>query len=130
MLQEFVKMYDAADMVTGHYIRAHDLPHVNGALMEFGLPRLTEKLTCDTKLDLVKLTGVSKSQESLADMMGLSEPKIHMTQAMWRAANRLQRLELTERRVMADVRQHKALRLEMVRRELLRPPRMWRPEGT
>src|SRR6185436_10157697 len=38
MLQFFVNRYNKADIVTGHYIRVHDLPIINGALMEFGLP--------------------------------------------------------------------------------------------
>src|SRR5687768_13914464 len=54
MLIAFKARYDAADMVTGHYIRRHDLPIINGALMEFGLPGLGPKLTCDTRLDMHK----------------------------------------------------------------------------
>lgn len=36
MLTAFRRMYDRADMVTGHYIRRHDLPIINGALLEHG----------------------------------------------------------------------------------------------
>src|SRR5690349_17074327 len=32
MLEGFLFMYNLADMVTGHYIRRHDLPILNGAM--------------------------------------------------------------------------------------------------
>src|SRR5688572_15143468 len=70
MLEEFREYYDAADMITGHYIRMHDLPHINGAMVDHSLAPLAEKLTCDTKMDLVKKGQVfSASQENLAAMM-------------------------------------------------------------
>src|SRR5690242_8588722 len=37
MLRGFVDLYDQADIVTGHYIRKHDLPIINGALLERGM---------------------------------------------------------------------------------------------
>src|SRR5688572_7585664 len=36
ILRRFRSVFDYADMVTGHYIRGHDLPMLNGALMECG----------------------------------------------------------------------------------------------
>ena len=45
MLEAFVAAYNQADMVTGHYIRRHDLPILNGALVEEGMPPLAAKLT-------------------------------------------------------------------------------------
>ena len=89
MLERFCEVYAEAGMVTGHYIRKHDLPIINGALMEFGLPGLTEKLTCDTKLDMVKKADIPATQEHLSQMFGVRAAKYHMTQAMWREANRL-----------------------------------------
>ena len=129
MLESFRCVYDEADIVTGHYIRKHDLPIINGAMLELGLPGLNPKLTSDTKLDLVTLGGVSKSQESLAAMLGIEHPKVHMTQADWREANRLtlEGLRKTEERVAGDVRQHMAMRNELARRGLLKPPKTWRP---
>lgn len=129
MLQGFREKYDQADMVTGHYIRNYDLPTLNGAMLEHGLPGLSAKLSSCTKNDLSKLIGVSKSQESLAAMLGIDAPKIQMTQADWRSANRLepQGLSKTKARVLGDIRQHKAMRKELIRRGLLGPPRMWRP---
>lgn len=127
MLEGFRGLYDQADVVTGHYIRNHDLPIIQGAMLEYGLAPLGPKLTSCTKNDLLNLSGVSKSQESLADMLGVPAPKIGMSQASWREANRLTPagLDLTERRVTGDVRQHQQLRAELVRRGLLKPPRVW-----
>ncbi len=128
MLREFVKAYDQADVVTGHYIRKHDLPIINGALMEHGLPLLKPKLTSDTKLDLVRRAGISASQESLADMYELDARKLHMGQMAWRKANRLdpEGMELTKWRVTSDIQTHKELRLKLIAAGALGPPRVWR----
>ncbi len=70
MLAGIWEMYDQADLVTGHFIRRHDLPKINGALLEYGLWPLPEKLTCDTKLDLLKHGGeISASQENLCHIL-------------------------------------------------------------
>jgi hypothetical protein len=129
ILQTFVAQYNAADIVTGHYIRKHDLPIINGALTELGMAPLAPKMTIDTKLDLIRFSGVSKSQESLAGMFGVAAPKVHMTQADWREANRLtpEGLAKTRERVEGDVRQHMQLRAELTKRGMLRAPRVWRP---
>ena len=130
MLEEFRKLYNEADMVTGHYIRNHDLPLINGAMVEHGLPCLAEKLTCDTKNDLIKRgASFSASQENLCAMLGLPAPKVHMNTVMWREANRLtaKGLELTAKRAIGDVIQHMALRKELAKRELLKVPKVWRP---
>lgn len=127
MLTEFRELYDQADVVTGHYIRNHDLPIINGSLIEHGFSPLAPKLTCDTKNDLVNAKGVSKSQESLAAMLHLEFPKIQMSQSDWREANRLTEAGIakTERRVTGDVRQHQAMRTKLLELGLLRPPKMW-----
>ena len=129
LLTEFLDAYNEADMVTGHYIRKHDLPIINGALMEFGLPGLTPKLTLDTKLDMVKKSDIPATQEFLSEMLGIGIPKVHVTQSEWREANRLTQkgLVLTEQRVIGDVIQHIQLRKAMVSAGLLKAPRVWRP---
>ena len=85
MLEGFLELYNEADMVTGHYIRRHDLPILSGALMEHGLPVLEDKLASDTKLDLVRRKDLPASQEDLSEMLGVPAPKVHMTQTKWRA---------------------------------------------
>lgn len=129
MLKWFVGLYDQADVVTGHYIRRHDLPIVNGALIELGLPALGEKLVQDTKIDLVRKGDLPGSQEALSAMFGLPDAKHHMDQAQWRAANRLTPagLEQTRKRVVDDVIQHQGLRLRLIEAGALNPPRMWYP---
>src|ERR1700681_2430315 len=89
MLEAFRVLYDQADIVTGHYIRRHDLPIINGALLEYRLTPLAPKLVSDTKCDLIKFSNLSKSQEALGAMFGIERPKVHMTQEDWRQANRL-----------------------------------------
>ena len=129
MLNDFVERYNEADIVTGHYIRKHDLPIISGALMEYGLPKLEPKLTSDTKLDMFKKADIPASQEYLAALFNLPMQKLHMTQQDWREANRLTStgLEATERRVSSDVYTHILLRAKMIELELLRPAKTWRP---
>lgn len=129
-LGQFRDLLINADIVTGHYIRKHDLPILNAAFMEYGIDPLPSLLVQDTQQDLVRRKDLSASQENLAAMFHLPEPKHHMTQTEWREANRLfsdDKLELSRRRVVGDVVQHKALRAELLRRNLLRPPRRWSP---
>lgn len=133
MLEEFRKLYDAADMVTGHFIRGHDLPVLCGAMVELGLAPLGEKLTCDTKIDLVKHKHLSASQENLCEALGIATKtaKFHMSNAKWREANRLtpKGLKLTRERCVSDVLQHMRLRDLLVARDLLCAPSTWRPNG-
>lgn len=117
----------SADLVTGHYLRKHDLPILNGAMIEYGLPPLPRLLVQDTKLDLVKRKDLSASQENLASMFALPEAKHHMTQSEWRKANRLspEGMQATYKRVTDDVLQHIALRQTLIERHLLHPPQRW-----
>jgi len=129
MLEQFVVAYNNASLVTGHFIRKHDLPIINGALLERGFPKLDSKMTSDTKLDLTRRADIGVSQEALGAMLGIPAPKVHMTQVDWREGNRLtpEGLKLTARRVVGDVIQHKQIRAELLNRELLTAPRMWTP---
>ena len=128
ILRSFRAAFDAADMVTGHYIKGHDLPMLNGALMECRMPPLPDKLVQDTKLDLMRAKGLSLSQESLGAMFRLDHGKVTMNQSKWRAANRLTPEGLAEvrQRVTGDVRQHMELRKELLALGYLGAPVMWR----
>lgn len=128
ILRLFVTRYNQAGMVTGHNIRGHDLPIINGAMLEFGLPNLTPKLTQDTYHDLKKRKGIPASQEYLLALFGIGE-KVHMTQHDWRTSNRLtySGLNKTYERVAGDVKDHMNLRLELLERNLLRPTKTWSP---
>lgn len=127
MLQRFLKVYDEADLVTGHFIRGYDLPMVCGALTEYQLPALGKKMTQDTKIDLVRRQGLSGSQENLGTMLGLNHPKVKMDQASWRAANRLQPegLKAVRERVIGDVLQHIEMRQRLLELGYLGPAKMW-----
>lgn len=129
MLEGFRALYNKADLVTGHYIREHDLPVINGAMIELGLPPLADKMTCDTKIDLTSAKYISKSMENLAAMLGLGYDKVHMSNAAWRVANRLttEGLALTRARVEGDVNLHILLRERLIERDLLGAPQVWRP---
>lgn len=129
MLVWFLALYNQADIVTGHYVRRHDLPIINGALMEYEVGVLGPKMVSDTKTDMKRRSGISASQESLADMLGVNAPKYHMTQARWRSANRLsaEGIAETKRRVVGDIKQHKELRQRMIENGLLGPPTIWKP---
>ena len=129
MLAGFVELYTAADMVTGHYVRKFDLPILNGSLFEHGLPLLEDKLVSDTKTDLVTKAGISASQENLGAMLALADSKYHMNDHRWRQAARLSPagVEEARKRVVADVRQHKKLRVALIAAGALKPPTEWRP---
>lgn len=129
MLLWFSDLWNDSDIVTGHYITRHDVGHIQGALVEFGMPILQPKLVSDTKEHLIGFTGISKSQENLCLYLGIESPKEHMNEFTWRQANRLtdEGLQETKRRVVGDVRQHMDLRAELVSRGLLKPPKYWEP---
>lgn len=129
MLARFVARYNEADMVTGHNIRKHDLPIINGALVELGMAPLQPKVTSDTYLDFVKHGDISVAQESLAGLMDIAMAKVHMTQNDWREANRLTELGIakTKKRATMDVLQHMYMREELLKRGLLKSPKTWSP---
>ena len=128
ILTAFRAAYDQADLVTGHYILGHDLPMINGAMMEFRLPALSAKMVQDTKIHMMRSKGISMSQESLGAMFRLDHAKVQMNQIKWRAANRLtpEGLALVRERVTGDVKQHMALRNELLALDYLGPARLWR----
>ena len=128
MLRQFVAVYNQADMVTGHFITGFDLPLMNASMTEFGLPPLSDKMASDTKVHLIKRHGLSGSQENIGAMLGLSNPKVGMNQATWRAANRLtpEGLALVRERVVGDVKQHIEMRAKLLELGYLTPPKMWR----
>lgn len=137
LLEQFLQVYAEADLVTGHYIRKHDLPIINGALYEMNMPLLGPKLSCDTKLDMFVKADIPATQEWLLEQLqpicpiGMTVQKRHMSQRDWREANRLtpEGLYKTAERVMSDVHSHTHMREEMLRRGMLRPPRVWDPGG-
>lgn len=129
ILEHFVSRYNEADIVTGHFIRRHDLPIINGALMEYGLPLLGPKMTIDTKMDMFKKGDIPATQEYLGELFDLPAPKVHMSQYKWRQGNRLtpEGIKATKERASGDVYQHILLRNRMMELNLLKTPKTWRP---
>ncbi len=129
MFRAFLRVYDEADMVTGHYIVKHDLPLLNDHCIRLGFEPLGSKLVQDTMTGFMKVKGLGKGQENLGALLGLDEGKHHMTGTSWRQANTLSDAgrEETRKRVVDDVVQHKALRAVLVERNLLKAPRLWSP---
>jgi hypothetical protein len=132
MIETFREAYDAADMVTGHFIRGFDLTLLNGALMRLGGAPLDKKLSQDTKLDMAKATGISKSMENLGAMFELKHPKIPMNTAKWAEANMLlpEGIALSKERCVGDVLEHMELRDVMLDRGVLRHPVQWSGEAS
>jgi hypothetical protein len=129
MLGKFLEYYNGVDAVTGHFVRGYDLPTLNASLLEHGFGPLPEKLSHDTKNDLVKLQGNSKSLENLAATLGVKGKKVGMSQADWRQANRLlpEGLKKTAVRVSSDVELQIQVREELMKRGYLSRPKLWRP---
>jgi len=65
MAEAFLRRYNQADIVVGHYLRGFDLPLLNSTCLDLGLPPLKPIRVQDTKGDLLKLHGLSKSMENL-----------------------------------------------------------------
>jgi hypothetical protein len=131
ILRWFLTLYDEADMVTGHFIRGYDLPVLQGAYMRHHLPLLGQKLTLDTKNDLAKVSGISKSQENLGALYELKHPKEPMTTIDWEDAADLtpEGLHQLETRNRRDVEQHVELLGAMLEAGPLGAPTMWLPHG-
>ena len=129
MLEAFLRVYEAADVVTGHYLRKFDLPILAGAYLENDLGAMPEALVSDTKCDLRSFQGLSKSQENLSNMLRLSKDKYSMSDHGWRGIARLEpkAMEEARRRCVGDVKQHKELRVGLLNAGALRAPKVWRP---
>jgi hypothetical protein len=128
MLQDFLADFFLADIVTGHYIRKHDLPMLTDHCIRAGLPLPKSVLTQDT-MDIAKVKGLGKSQENLSTEFKVSAGKHHMNGSLWREANKLstEGQAIARKRVIDDVLQHKQLRVELLERGLLKPPKRWAP---
>lgn len=130
MLEEFLKAYDEADIVMGHYIRKHDLPLLNDHCIRLGLKPISErggKWTIDTKMDVPQIKALGLSQDNLSVMLGLTNAKHHMSGADWRVANSLTpegQADAIER-VTSDVRQNIELYQALKEHGALRRMQRW-----
>lgn len=129
MLAAFLEAFNEADIVTGHYLRKHDLPLLTDHCMRLDFPLPKPVLVSDTMADLPKVKGLGKSQENLSLTFDIDAEKHHMTGAQWRIANGLDPAgrAAARKRVVDDVLQNKQLRRLLIERGWLRAPQMWRP---
>lgn len=79
-------------------------------------------------MDMVKVKGLGKSQQNLAETVGLAEEKHSMSGAAWRVANALTEAgrDGTRKRVVSDVEQNKALYRELRTRGALGHTKAWK----
>lgn len=129
VLESFRELYNQADIVTGHYIRKHDLPHINGAMMRYGLAPLDQKNTIDTKSDWFRKKDISAKLENLLKYYGIPHSKAHISAAEWEAANDgdMRGLKKLKQRCVGDVRAQLALYKKMATLGHLSASKVWRP---
>ncbi len=127
MLEDFRRVWDRAEMVTGHNIRRYDLPVLNADYIRAGLPPLDSKLTHDTLRDVVRTKGLKRDQENLCKLYGMSEKKQHMAWQDWQEAYAETGWPLVRSRCETDVLGHKKMRREQINRGWSKPGRMWNP---
>ncbi len=129
MLERFLKAYNEADVVTGHYLVGHDLKLLSDHCVRFGWSLPAPKRVQDTKTLLPKVRGLGLSQENLSTLFELDEKKHRMNGRRWAVTNTLAQggREEAKQRCVRDVRQHKALRKVLVEHGYLAVPKVWRP---
>lgn len=126
MLAGFRRNYDGADVLVGHNIRKFDLPTLNAEYLRFGLEPLGPKMTQDTLRDIVRTKGMKRDQDNLAKFFGVGE-KLTLSWQDWQDAYNEKGWPQVRARVVSDVEQNKRMRVEMIGRGWLRPPRVWAP---
>ena len=129
MLEEFVRAYSRAEVVTGHNIIRHDLRLLNAMLLEASMEPLGPKMVHDTWAHLKRRTSGFGSQEDLAAYLGIRSPKVRMGTRSWRRANRMEPdgVDTAVARAVGDVRQHVAMRKKLLELGWLKTPRRWTP---
>ncbi len=129
MLERFLKAYDEADILTGHFLVGHDLRLLTDHCIRFGWPLPAPKVVQDTKTLMPVVRGLGLSQENLSTLFELDEKKHRMNGRRWAVTNTLAQggREEARQRCVRDVRQHKALRKKLVEQGYLDAPRRWSP---
>lgn len=126
MLQRFLPVFNAADIVTAHNAIRFDLPTLNSELIRLDLPPLTAKLVIDT-MRLPKARGLKKGQDVLSDLFSTAARKLPLNWQQWEDAYEQDGWETVKSRCAGDVGQHKQLFVELGKRGLLARPVAWRP---
>lgn len=126
MLLPFLADLEKADMVTGHNLVRFDLPVLQSECLRLGLPPLRSVMVQDT-IRLVKTKGFKKGQDNIGALLKTSEQKLQLNWQEWDNAYDEYDWGTVKDRAVSDVRMHKEIRLEMLKRDWLRPARMWTP---
>lgn len=126
MLLPLLEAISEATMVTGHNLLRFDLPVINSECLRLGLPTLGAVLVQDT-IRLKRTKGFKKGQDNLGRLLKTLQQKESMDWQAWEEAYEEDGWPLVESRAKTDVIQHKQIREQMLERDWLKPPTLWRP---
>jgi DNA polymerase elongation subunit (family B) len=127
IIRPLLEAISAADIVQGHNIIRFDLRVIQAEAMRLKLPLLGKLRVIDT-MRLPKAKGYKKSQDDMAVDLGVSEKKQKMNWQEWDDAYEEGPPWTTVKaRAVSDVRQNKALAVEMEKFGWLKGPVIWRP---
>ncbi len=116
-------------LVVGHNVTRYDLDLTNGMLMKWGLTPLGPQLASDTLRHLKKRGyAFSGSLGNMSKRFGVQH-KGSMSEYDWEQvyAGDPEYLDKLRRYNMGDVVTTLALRAELLRRQVLKPPQTWEP---
>lgn len=126
MVDDFLAAHSEATMLTGHNLLRFDLPVLQADLLRQGYRPLPSKLVQDT-IRIVKTKGFKKGQDNLSTLVRSPEQKMPLNWQEWDDAYNEPGWPVVIERVVSDVRGHKLLRAEMLRRGWIKPAVRWAP---
>jgi len=126
MLEQFMPIYEQADMVTGHNLLRHDLPLLNAECMRLGLAKPKAKLVLDT-MRLGKTKGFKKGQDNIGGLLKTQQEKQAMDYQAWEYAYEDPTWQRVIDRAESDVVMHKEIVSKMRERGWLKAPVVWNP---
>lgn len=124
MLSELLSQIAEADILTGHNIARFDLPVVNAEAMRLGLEPIRSILVQDT-MRLVRAKGFKKGQDVLGHWLKVRDQKMPLDWQQWQDGYAEPDWATIRQRAESDVVMHKQIRLQLLERDLLKPPRKW-----
>lgn len=126
MLEPLLDAINDAEMLTGHNLLRFDLPVLAAECMRLGLPVVGPILVQDT-MRLRRAKGFKKGQDNISELFDLAERKLALTWQAWQDAYAEKGWPTVKERAVSDVRMHKVMREEMIARDWLKDPVVWRP---
>lgn len=113
MLEQFLPVYEQADVVAGHNLLRHDLPLLKAECMRLGLPIPGPKLVEDT-IQIRKVKGLKKGLDNLGKLLKTQEEKQDMDWQAWEEAYEDPTWQKVIDRCESDVRLHQDVRQKMI----------------